>query len=87
MSLSNYLKILIISILVAACGKYSPPVPPESLAPKSVQDLKVTASIEGVSFEWDVPENDRRGKGKTMTGYEILRKDLIKEDVMLLILR
>ena len=71
------LKILIISSFIISCGKFAPPIPPESFAPRSVRDLTVVASIEGVQFEWDAPELDRRGKElKAMDGYEIQRKEL-----------
>ena len=76
----NFLKILIISAFIISCGKFAPPIPPESFAPKSVRELTATASIEGVQFEWDAPDMDRQGKElKTMNGYEIQRKELKQE--------
>lgn len=71
---------LIAIVLSSACGKYGPPLPPESLSPRPVQELTARAETDGVRFEWKAPSEDIRGKElKTMTGYKILRKDFTGE--------
>jgi len=70
-----------VSVLVclAGCGRYIPPVPPEMLAPKAVQNLTIVPSANGVTLSWIAPEQDRRGKElKSADGYSIERKEIVK---------
>lgn len=65
-----------------ACGKYSPPIPPEQLAPKQVEALQVTADAEGVVFKWSAPSTDRRGKElKYIDGYRVDRTE-VRQDFL-----
>jgi hypothetical protein len=38
------------------------PIPPESVSPEAVKELKVQGSLTGVRLAWGSPVNDRRGK-------------------------
>ncbi|MCB0317655.1 MAG: hypothetical protein KDD56_02780 [Bdellovibrionales bacterium] len=76
-----YLLCLLLIFSFVSCGKFAPPLPPESFAPKSVRDMQVIASIEGVKFEWEAPDLDRQGKELTsMNGYEIQRKVVLSKE-------
>lgn len=64
---------------VVGCGRYIPPVAPEMLAPRAVENLAIVPSATGVTFSWTAPEQDRRGKElKSADGYSIERKEIIK---------
>jgi hypothetical protein len=66
-------------MLLAGCGRYIPPIPPESLAPKAVQGLVVTPSAQGVQFAWTAADQDRRGKElKSADGFSIERKEIAR---------
>jgi hypothetical protein len=70
--------------LFAGCGKYLPPLPPESLAPAAVKSLEVTADLQSVNFKWDASDKDQKGEDlKTIEGYRIYRKDLNKPSDMI----
>jgi hypothetical protein len=65
--------------LLTGCGRYMPPIPPESLAPKAVQGLVVTPSAQGVQFAWTAADQDRRGKElKSADGFSIERKEIAR---------
>lgn len=69
-----------LSGLLVGCGKYAPPLPPESFAPARVQQLQVVGAVDGVSFAWSAPSSDSRGKDlKSIEGYELQRKPLTRE--------
>lgn len=71
---------VLLSGLMAGCGKYAPPLPPESFAPARVRTAVVSGTLEGVRFAWDSPSADQRGKElKAIEGYYIERKTLSKE--------
>jgi len=64
--------------LCSACGRYSAPQPPEYFAPRSVNSLQVSSSIEGVNLSWIAPERDLLGKPlKSIDGYYIYRREII----------
>lgn len=64
-------------VLVAGCGRYKPPLPPEMFAPKAVDPFVVTARPDGVQFAWTGSDEDRRGKElKFVDGYAIQRKTI-----------
>ncbi len=61
----------------AGCGKYGPPVSPETRAPKAVPELTATPLADHVSFSWKSAEVDRRGDElKVMDGYRVYQKEL-----------
>lgn len=71
-------------IVLSACGKYAPPRPPEDFSPREVQALAVSASLQGVKFEWKAPEKTMRMKElKTIDGYHVYRKEIKRtSDIM-----
>ena len=65
---------LFVLLSLTACGKYGPPLPPERLAPKPVQQLVVKGGAEGVKISWDAPERDIRGKAlQSLDGFRVYR--------------
>jgi hypothetical protein len=67
----------LVLLVLAACGRFGPPLPPEALAPKAVEDLTAVARPQGVSFAWSAPDRDRRSRElKFIDGYRIQRKEL-----------
>lgn len=73
------LRVVAVAVVLAGCGRYRPPLPPEMLAPASVEQLVVTPSTAGVAFAWSAAEKDRRGKElESSTGYSIERKEIAK---------
>lgn len=76
---SKLRKVLLMTALVylSACGKYGPPLPPEYLSPRPVNELTATADQGGVKISWQNPSEDLRGKPlKSLGGYYIYRRVL-----------
>lgn len=62
-------------LALVGCGKYGPPVPPESLAPAAVRELVITPATEGVTLQWTAPtQNQRRRELEDIDGYRIVRR-------------
>lgn len=73
------LAVIIFLTAFSGCGRYLPPLPPESFSPRSVNNLTVTADTSAVNFAWHAPEVDQRDKDlRSMDGYRIYRK-LVQE--------
>ncbi|MCI5065154.1 hypothetical protein MRY87_05485 [bacterium] len=69
-----YLLVALVVMGVSGCGRYGPPLPPEAYAPAAVQQLVVSASVEGVQFQWQSPNDDRRGlELRDLAYYDIRR--------------
>lgn len=65
--------------LLAGCGKYGPPLPPEAVSPTTVAELAASAARDSVSLSWRSPSDDRRGKTLSdIEGYRVYRKTIIK---------
>ncbi|RMG43099.1 MAG: hypothetical protein D6719_04495 [Candidatus Dadabacteria bacterium] len=66
-------------LLLVACGKYGPPLAPEYFSPMPVENLQVSASLDGVSFRWEAPSSDLRGKDlRSIDGYKIYKTEISK---------
>lgn len=73
----RYFLAVIIVICAAGCGKYGKPRPPEDFAPAEVKQLAVTASVQGVAFNWYAPKKNNRGKDlDDLGGFRIYRREL-----------
>lgn len=69
-------------ILLSACGRYLPPIPPEDTAPAAVENLTVSKAEAGILLQWEAPSHDRRGKKLTQIDrYDVYRVAL--EDVQI----
>ncbi len=59
---------------LSSCGRAGPTRPPEEFAPREVEMLQVSGSVEGVKFSWLSPSGDRRGKRlESLEGYSVRR--------------
>ncbi|HMO02531.1 MAG TPA: hypothetical protein PKA79_06045 [Oligoflexia bacterium] len=70
-------KVIFLLVFMLGCGRYHPPYAPEEVAPVAVGDLSVSATENGVKFQWSAPTKDGRGKElRQLNGYRIYRKTL-----------
>lgn len=78
-------KILILAALVifaASCGVKGPPLPPEYVVPKRINDLKVKKVDGGVILRWTIPTENTDGSELTdLSGFKVFRKDVPDEDI------
>jgi hypothetical protein len=51
--------------LVGGCGYKTEPVPPDSIVPKAIEDLRYSVSEKGVSLTWTFPKETIRGTDLT----------------------
>lgn len=67
--------IVTIVLALVGCGRYLPPVTPESLAPAAVDAATIQGDDKGVlTISWMAPHNDLRGKKlDEMKGYSVDR--------------
>ena len=74
--------VLLFSLFLVGCGKYGPPLPPEAYSPSAVSDVVVIPSVNGLSFTWTSPDEDRRGEDlKDLVHFDIRRaktEDLVQ---------
>jgi hypothetical protein len=64
-----------VALAASGCGRYMRPIPPESVSPEAVKELKVQGALTGVRLAWGSPVNDRRGKElQELDGYRVERK-------------
>ena len=64
-------------VLLGACGRYLPPVPPEKVAPATIQFISGTGDGEGFTLTWKAPDTDAQGKKlKDIEGYRIYRTEM-----------
>ncbi len=88
MKKSIFVEAILVAVLFSACGRYAAPKPPEYFSPRSVNELKAEASLDGVLLTWKAPDNDLRGEPlKSMDGYFIKRRvitspsDILDDDI------
>jgi hypothetical protein len=74
MKLKNFSKILLLTtlLLVVACGKKGPPVPPETFAPSPVKYLVVSGKPNAIVINWEAPNtNASADLLDDLSGFEI----------------
>lgn len=60
--------------LVAACGHKTAVYPPEFVAPQAIEDLRLTASDNGIELRWGRPETYADGRSMDdLGGFVVLR--------------
>ncbi len=76
------LVILVTTMLLAGgCGYKNPPVPPESVVPKPISDLRYTVDSKGVELTWSYPVETIRGTTvKQVDSFELYRAVVPMED-------
>ncbi len=71
--------IIALAVVVAGCGRFKVPLPPEMFAPKAVETLVVTPSSQGVGFTWIASDEDMQGKElKYPGGFSIQRTTIVE---------
>jgi len=61
-------------LLFAGCGRKTPPVPPETVLPTPVSDLRYRLDEQGVTLTWSAPRRTVQGEGlAAIDGFELLR--------------
>ena len=69
-----------LALWLSACGKFAPPIPPERLAPRAIEELQVTAQDTQMEFKWRAPRSDERGRElKSIDGYHVYRKIITQQ--------
>ena len=72
----------IFGCLVTSCGVKAPPLPPEFVVPKKIDDLKVRKEVGGVTLKWTMPKENTDDSTLTdLSGFKVFRKDVPDEDV------
>lgn len=53
---------LLAAVLLAGCGKKTPPVPPQTVLPAPIQDLRYELNEKGVTLRWTYPTRTVQGE-------------------------
>lgn len=68
--------LVLTAVLLAACGKKAPPIPPERLVPTAVRVQLVRNVADGVRLTWSAPTRTVNGKKlEGLRGFVVLRAD------------
>jgi predicted small lipoprotein YifL len=72
------LAITILFLLLAACGKKGPLIPPEAGAPAPVADLATCQKGERFFVSWSAPSHDEAGRTMTdLAGFRLYRREVL----------
>lgn len=78
----RYLFFFVASLFLVSCGLKAPPLPPETVVPERVSDLKLKKIEGGVTLKWTMPKTDTEGTTLTdLVGFKVLRKDVPDKDI------
>jgi len=73
--------LLVISLLITGCGRKTPPVPPETVLPTPISDLRQQLDEHGVTLIWTAPSRTVQGdKLARIDGFELLRAVVGEDD-------
>ena len=67
--MKKILLLIVVTLVLAACGLKDAPVPPKALVPPAVSDLAATLEGDSVLLRWTVPKEVRAGafgKGRVL---------------------
>lgn len=65
-------------IMLSACGKKGPLIPPEALAPAPITDLRVSQKGEAFSICLTLPSTDQGGRSlQDLAGFQVLKRELL----------
>ncbi len=68
-------------LFFGGCGYKNPPVPPESVVPKPINDLRYTLDSKGVELSWTYPVETIKGTDiKQIDSFEVYRAVIPLED-------
>jgi len=69
--------VVAVLLLLAGCGKKSPPRAPELAIPERIQDLKASTGKRGIRLQWTRPKSYVDGKSLTdLAGFVLFRKEV-----------
>ncbi len=61
-------------LLAGGCGYKTDPVPPDSIVPRAIEDLRYSVSEKGVTLNWSFPKQTIRGTDLTdITTFDVYR--------------
>jgi len=67
--------------LVGGCGYKTDPVPPDSIVPQAIEDLRYSVSEKGVTLTWTFPQETIRGTDLTdITTFDVYRAVVPMDD-------
>lgn len=68
-------------LLAGGCGYKTDPVPPDSIVPRAIEDLRYSVSEKGVTLNWTFPKQTIRGTDLTdITTFDVYRAVVPLED-------
>lgn len=69
------------SLLMAGCGYKNPPIPPQSVVPKPINDLLFTVEDDGVQLSWSYPVETIKGSTiEDISAFELFRAEIPLEE-------
>lgn len=69
------------SLTLGGCGYKNPPVPPDTVVPVAVNDLRYSVDESGLTLNWSYPVKNVSGDDLTEIGsFELFRADVAVED-------
>jgi predicted small lipoprotein YifL len=72
---------LVIITLLAGCGKKGVLIPPESLLPAPVNDLRVIQKGESFQLSWAPPSREAGGRSlHELTGFRVFKREVLPPD-------
>jgi hypothetical protein len=60
--------VVLVALVMPACGRKSPPQPPEAVAPQPITDLAATNTADGIVLSWSRPRKHADGAPLTALG-------------------
>ena len=72
----------LVIVLLAGCGKKTPPVPPQTVLPAPIKDLRYQLDEKGVTLKWSYPNRTAQGERLPyrLKGFAVYRAVLSEED-------
>ncbi len=78
---SRLLILVGLGLLLAGCGRKTPPVPPGTLIPRPVKGFHAEITVNGVKLSWKVPVRHSDGSPiANLKGFELFRAELPPEE-------
>lgn len=69
------------SLLVSGCGYKTPPIPPQQVVPKPIEDLLYTVGDDGVKLTWSFPVQTIKGSAiENISDFELFRAEIPLEE-------
>lgn len=72
---------LMASLLTVGCGYKTPPIPPQNVVPKPIEDLLYTVGDDGVELTWSFPVETIKGSTiEDVSSFELFKAEIPLED-------